>query len=187
MSKLISDQFESWNLNPTISSRIWKDLSEVNAPAITFCHQGNTRLEAADRFLQAAGTRTNNKKVRKLRNRFLKHSVEKLLHDDDWKNPQFQQDPKEIKKIYDEKCLHNSADTACQDCLCDHYNIAFSYAKNHNLTIEELYKKIFFDLNVEDNISNGLTKMWTELKANSGETYKIDEFLDGELVKKITI
>ena len=185
MSKLISDQFESWNSNPTISSRKWVDISEVDAPAITFCHQGNTRMEVADRLLQAAGT--NNKKVRKLQNRFLKHSVEKLLQVDDWQNPRFQQDPKKIKTIYKEKCLQDLADFACQDCLCDHYNIAFSYAKNHNLTIEELYKKIFFDLNVEDNISNGLTKMWTELKANSGETYKIDEFLDGELVKKITI
>ena len=64
MSMIISDQFESWNLNPTISSRKWIDLSKVDAPAITFCHQGNTRLEIADRLLQAAGT--NNEKVKKL-------------------------------------------------------------------------------------------------------------------------
>ena len=64
--------------------------------------------------------------------------------------------------------------------LCDHYNIAFSYAKKHNLTTEKLYQKIFFDLYAEDNISNGLTKIWIDMKANTSETYKIDEFLDNE-------
>ena len=71
MIMIISDQFESWNLNPTISSRKLIDLSEVEAPAITFCHQGNTRLEVADRLLQASGD--NNEKVRKLQKRILKH------------------------------------------------------------------------------------------------------------------
>ena len=51
------------------------------------------------------------------------------------------------------------------------------------MTIEELYENIFYNLNGEDNIFNGLTKMWIDIKSNSGETYKIDEFLDGELVK----
>ena len=101
---------------------------------------------------------------------------------EDWQNPRFQQDPKQIKKIYKEKCLQDSADSACQDCLCDHYNIAFSYSKKHNLTIEELYEKIFFNLNAEDNISNGLTKIWTDIKADTGDVYKV-EFLDGELIK----
>jgi hypothetical protein len=182
MIMIISDQFESWNLNPTISSRKLIDLSEVEAPAITFCHQGNTRLEVADRLLQAAGD--NNGKVRKLRNRFLKHSVEKLLHLEsiDWLGfSRFEQNPKKIKAIYKEKCHQDSADSACQDCLCDIYNIAFSFAKKHNLTIEELYEKLFFILNAEDNISNGLTKIWTDIRANTSEIYKID-FSDGELV-----
>ena len=182
MIMIISDQFESWNLNPTISSRKLIDLSEVEAPAITFCHQGNTRLEAADRLLQASGD--SNEKVRKLRNRFLKHSVEKLLRDESmkWgKNSRFEQDPKKIKTIYKGKCHQDSADSACQDCLCDIYNIAFSFAKKYNLTVEELYEKIFFDLNAEDNISNGLTKIWTDIRANTTEIYRID-FSDGELV-----
>ena len=180
MCMLISDQFESWK--STISSRKWIDLSEVDAPAITFCHQGNTRLEVADRLLQAADE--NSVKVRKLRNRFLKHSVEKLLQAEsmDWewgKNSRFEQDPKKIKAIYKEKCHQDSADSACQDCLCDIYNIAFSFAKKHNLTIDELYEKVFLDLNAQDNTSDGLTKIWTNIKADTDEIYKID-FSDGE-------
>ena len=160
MIMIISDQFESWNLNPTISSRKLIDLSEVEAPAITFCHQGNTRLEAADRLLQASGD--SNEKVRKLRNRFLKHAVEKLLQAEsiDWGwgyYSRFEQNPKKIKAIYKEKCHQDSADSACQDCLCDIYDIAFSFAKKHNLTIEELYEKMFLNLNAEDNVFNGLT------------------------------
>ena len=184
MIMIISDQFESWNLNPTISSRKLIDLSEVEAPAITFCHQGNTRLEVADRLLQAAGE--NSVKVRKLRNRFLKHSVEKLLQVESMKrgkDSRFEQDPQKIKTIYKGKCHQDSADSACQDCLCDIYDIAFSFAKRHNLTIEELYEKIFFNLNVEDNISDGLTKIWSDIKADTGKVYKV-EFLDGDLVKQ---
>ena len=83
------------------------------------------------------------------------------------------------KKIYKENC---DWDSSCDDCLCGHYNIAYSYAKKHNLTLEELYEKIFFNLNAEDNISNGLTKIWTDIKADIGDVYKV-EFLDGELMK----
>ena len=107
MSMLISDQFESWKSNPTISSRKWIDLSEVNAPAITFCHQGNTRMEVADRLLQGAGD--NNVKIRKLRNRFLKHAVENLLQfESDKSHGFFQQWPSDIKRIYKETCHQQS-------------------------------------------------------------------------------
>ena len=188
---IIADQFETWRLNPTISSRKLIGLSEIEAPAITICHQGNTRMEVTDRLLRAAGT--NNKKVKKLQNRFLKHSLEKLLKFESSvhippvgplpsgfsdKERRFEQNPQAIKKIYKKMCHQNSSDSTCQDCLCDHYNTAFSYAKKHNLTIEELYEKIFFDLDEEDNISNGLTMMWTEMKASTGETYEIDQFFD---------
>jgi hypothetical protein len=111
---IIADMFESWNLNPTISSRKWIDLSEVDIPAITFCHQGNTRMEVADRLLQAAGD--NNVKVRKLRSKFLKHSVEKLLKFESTQRynlyvpipTRFEQNPKAIKKIYKEQCHQHS-------------------------------------------------------------------------------
>ena len=54
MSMVVFDQIESWSLNPIISSRKWVKLSEVDFPAITFCHQGNTRLEFAERLLSSA-------------------------------------------------------------------------------------------------------------------------------------
>ena len=144
---ILFDTFESWNLNPTISSKKWIDLSEVDFPAITLCHQGNTRLEVADRLLQNAGD--INVKVRKLQNKFLKHSVEHLLYmeSNPYYGERYKQDPEDIKTVYKEKCHQNSADSACQDCLCDHYNVAFSYAKKYNLTIEELYESIFLNLN----------------------------------------
>ena len=104
---IIHDLFESLNLNPTISSRKWVDLSEVEAPAITFCHQGNTRMEVADRLLQAAGD--SNVKVGKLQNIFLKHAVEKLLRLESLKSyGLFEQFPFTIKKIYKETCHQQS-------------------------------------------------------------------------------
>ena len=48
-----------------------------------------------------------------------------------------------------------------------------------NLTIDKLYEKVFLDLNAQDNTSDGLTKIWTDIKADTDEIYKID-FSDGE-------
>ena len=54
MSILFFIQIQSWKMNPIISTRKRIDLSEVELPAITFCHQGNTRTEITDRLIQAA-------------------------------------------------------------------------------------------------------------------------------------
>ena len=77
ISCLFFIQIESWSSNPIIVSRKWVDLPEVEFPAITFCHQGNTRLEVADRLLQAADEKSP--KLRALRSQFLKHSLEYLV------------------------------------------------------------------------------------------------------------
>ena len=107
VSLILFDQFDSWNSNPTLSSRKWVDLSEVDAPAITFCHQGNTRMEVADRLLQPAAD--NNVKVKKLRKKFLKHSVEKLLRTESIDSRgSFELYPSAIKKIYKETCHQQS-------------------------------------------------------------------------------
>ena len=47
---LIFSQIETLGMNPIMSSRRWVDLSEIDFPAITFCHQGNTRMEVAERY-----------------------------------------------------------------------------------------------------------------------------------------
>ena len=77
ISCLFFIQIESWSSNPIIVSRKWVDLPEVEFPAITFCHPGNTRLEVADRLLQAADEKSP--KMRALRSLFLKHSLEYLV------------------------------------------------------------------------------------------------------------
>ena len=70
---IVSDQLESWKRNPTISSRKWVDLSEVPFPALTFCHQGNTRMEVAERLLEAADE--SSPKVRHFKSWLLKHTA----------------------------------------------------------------------------------------------------------------
>ena len=74
---IVSDQLESWKRNPTISSRKWVDLSEVPFPALTFCHQGNTRMEVAERLLQAADE--SSPKVRVFKSWLLKNTVEYFM------------------------------------------------------------------------------------------------------------
>ena len=77
MSVIVYDQIRSWHLNPIMSTRKWVNLSEVDFPAITFCHQGNTRLELPERLVKAAGN--NGSKIRRLRNLFLKTSIGYLI------------------------------------------------------------------------------------------------------------
>ena len=63
MGIVVLDQIKSWTLNPTVSSRKWVKLSEVDFPAITFCHQGNTRMEFPERLIKIADV--NHPKIRK--------------------------------------------------------------------------------------------------------------------------
>ena len=52
MSFVIVHQVRSWSLNSILSNTEWVDLMDVDFPAITFCHQGNTRMAIAERLLQ---------------------------------------------------------------------------------------------------------------------------------------
>ena len=91
MSCLFFIQIESWSSNPIIVSRKWVDLQEVEFPAITFCHQGNTRLEVADRLLQAIDEKSP--KIRALRSLFLKHSLEYLVEKNEVKGELIERKP----------------------------------------------------------------------------------------------
>ena len=74
MIYLINGLIETYSLNPIMASRKWVDLSEIDLPAITFCHQGNTRMEVAERLLQVADE--DNEKVRTIRSIFLRYAVD---------------------------------------------------------------------------------------------------------------
>ena len=78
MSMIINDQLESWRMNPIVSSRKWNDLSEIPYPAVTFCHQGNTRMEIAERLLQAADPSSS--KFKHLRRVFFDKSINNAFH-----------------------------------------------------------------------------------------------------------
>ena len=76
MIYLINGLIETFSLNPIMASRKWVDLSEIDLPAITFCHQGNTRMEVAERLLQVADE--DSEKVRAIRSTFLRYAVDYL-------------------------------------------------------------------------------------------------------------
>ena len=176
MIYLIFSQIETLCMNPTLSSRKWVDLSEINLPAITFCHQGNTRMEIAERLLQATNGKSSRDK--ELRNIFLKESVHFFLQMDsnDFKG-KYVQYASEISSNYKRECQLSNVDDQCNDCMCNYYNVGFGYAKDHNLTMGETYEKILSELKNEDDISIGLTKIWSNM-ANSSGKYNITEHLD---------
>ena len=174
MSVLFFIQIQSWNMNPIVSTRKWIDLSEVELPAITFCHHGNTRTEIADRLIQAADEKSP--KIRQLRSLIMKHSLEFMI--DDEKN-QFKKFSSDISEHYNLVCNSSSTGNQCEDCICKNFGFGFAYGKENNLTMEQVYEKIFVDLREEDDISIGLTMIGAEI-GKINENYNISETLDSK-------
>ena len=83
------------------------------------------------------------------------------------------------------KCSQNSTGHDCigNDCLCRHYNIVFGFAKDHNLTIEDIYEKIYHDLESEFKISTGLKNIRNSM-AKSIDTGLLGELHDEIKTKK---
>lgn len=165
MSVIVYDQIRSWHLNPILSTRTLVNLSEVDFPAITFCHQGNTRLELAERLVKAAGS--NGSKIRGLRNLFLETSVGYLNSSLD---NVYHDQPKDVSFVYNYYCSGSSPIP-----ICNVYGHVFGYAQVHNISIEQMYKEIYNELLDEDDITDGLIKIGSKF-ANSS-SYNISKHL----------
>ena len=63
------------------------------------------------------------------------------------------------------------------DSMCSYYNSAFGYSKVHNLTVQEVNERIFIDLMEEEDISQGLSKIWTDI-ADISDNYYVNDYLD---------
>ena len=166
MSIIVYDQIRSWDLNPIMSTRKWVNLSEVDFPAITFCHQGNTRLELAERLVKAAGTKGT--KIRKLRNLFLETSVGYLISSLD---TVYHDQPKDISFVYNYYCSSSSPMP-----FCNLYDSIFGYVQVNNISIEQVYKEIYNELVDEDDITDGLIKIGSKFEnssSSSSSTYNI--------------
>ena len=59
--------------------------------------------------------------------------------------------------------------------FCHYYDVGFGYGKDHNLTTEEVYKKVLNDLELEDDIATGLNQIWKKMSKSSSK-YDISEF-----------
>ena len=166
MSIIVYDQIKSWHLKPIMSTRKWVDLSEVDFPAITFCHQGNTRLEFVERLVKAAGS--NGSKIRRLRNLFLETSVEYLIS---YLDKVYMDQPKDVSFVYNYYCPGTSPPP-----FCNTYGHIFGYAQVRNISIEQVYKEIYNELVNEEDITDGLIKIGIKF-ANSSATYNISNHL----------
>ena len=92
------------------------------------------------------------------------------------KNPTYQQYAPGIFETYYAICSQGERND-CKDCFCYYYDLAFGYAKDHNLTLENVYDQIYSDLLVEDSISSGLSNIRNKMESNSGR-YNISAFLE---------
>ena len=166
MSFVIMHQVQSWNLNSILSNSKWVELSEVDFPAITFCHQGNTRMAIADTLLQAADEKTS--KIRQLRSIILKNTVEYLIKT----RYSDSQTSKDISGFYHAYC----SPSQCENCWCTYIDIGFGYAKDQNISVKEVYDEIYTDLIAENEISPGFINIGSKM-ANLSGRYNISETL----------
>ena len=110
-----------------MSNTHWMDLSQVNFPAITFCHQGNTRMAIAERLMNAVGDNNNHPKVRQLRNIFLSHTIDFINMNLYFKSSDL------VAQDYANECVQNKIWQYCR-----RYDLFFSYGQIQNLTIEQV-------------------------------------------------
>jgi len=119
MGFVVYDQIEFWTLNPEISSMKRVDLSEVDFPAITFCHQGNTRMAIADVLLKLASEKAP--KVKQMKSLLLKNTVEYYMRMLPNVYSQSSVDIYNTYKFFG--CLqYYTGPTVCKDCLCYYYD-----------------------------------------------------------------
>ena len=114
---LICKQIEIFGMNPIMSNRKWVDLSDIDYPSVTFCHQGNTRFEVAERLLEAADEK--NSKSRQIRSIFLKLFVRYIMQNEmhynglKWQWTYFLY-AKDISANYVKNCKPSQAANTCQ-------------------------------------------------------------------------
>ena len=184
MSFFVASQVDSWGSNPILPTRKWIDLSKVDFPAITFCHQGNTRMAFVERMIQAADERSP--KMKTLRNLFLKNSVEHMIKE--WSD-EYINNPEDLSIAYH---FYNCASKLLDSGKwCKLLNFGFGYAKNHNISVKQVYDNIYSHLMTYDDISTGLTKIGNTMEKSSS-LYNISEFLDSKsnewlFLEKITV
>lgn len=167
MSAIVYDQIRSWHLNPIMSTREWIKLSEVDFPAITFCHRGNTRMELAERLLKAAEDK--GPRMRRIRNLFLRNSVESMMSE---LSGPYNLGSQDVSLGYQTYCPSSVASSL----YCDAFDGVFGYAKDQNITMELVYDEIYNKLLFEDDITQGLITIRETLR-NSSTKFNIIEYL----------
>ena len=144
---LICKQIEIFGMNPIMSNRKWVDLSDIDYPAVTFCHQGNTRFEVAERLLEAADEKSS--KSRQIRSIFLKLFVRYIMQNSYDKNTwqwTYSLYAKTISGNYVKNCKPSQAAHICQDCLwCGIFGFCL-------LSFPQNERKYFVKVNIDDSV-----------------------------------
>ena len=71
----LEKQINSWSDNPVIASQFKLTLDQIEFPAVTICHIGNSPFNVADRIYNQV--EENSPKSRQIRNLLLKQAVSK--------------------------------------------------------------------------------------------------------------
>ncbi len=119
----LNKQVNSWQENPTLTTRHFMDLSQIDFPAVTFCPRGNARMNVAERLIPLLPE--NSTKFKELN--FLLH---KAFTDRYYEN---------LRSTYDDyksSCLNEISRKFFRHCLT--YEVAYKYALFANQTLPAL-------------------------------------------------
>ena len=150
-------QIRSWYDNPDIASLSQIDLSLINFPAITICHDGNTRMSIADRLYNSI--EESSPKGRKLRNWLIKGALSEEMREN----------------CVTKKCLfeyywdHCTELYSVKDPYCMFLDAFYGYLNSTQNTAKNYTESIFQELLDVENTSEFFKEKLEEIEKNQDE------------------
>ena len=170
---ILHKQFTSWENDSIVSLHKWIDLSEIDFPAITICHQGNTRNFPMERLM--SGIKEGDVRIRQLRNVFLQSALDfgrKIDIDLDTDSKKTTSaDSKYLQYEYEHGCLLKNLD------WCKSFEALFSFMMSLNMTAKEFYVKIYEDLTAQSDIQKTLQSIKTNIESSPYHYGNISNYL----------
>ena len=128
VSYVIKNQIQSWQYNAVVSNVAYVPLGQVDVPAVTLCHRGNSKYAVAERFGNAI---TNPSKFGRLR----KTMIQKVALSN------YDVSYHDFSYSYESKCKENHVEFYCKDI-----NEIKQYSQLHNLTVEDILLDVYNDI-----------------------------------------
>ena len=128
VSYVIKNQIQSWEDNPVVSNVAYVDLDNVDVPAVTLCHRGNSKFAIAKRFGNAI---KNPLKFGRFRQKMIQEVALENYEINYW----------DLGQTYQKQCNEDPIQFYCQDI-----NHIKQYSVLRNLSVGEILPDVYNDI-----------------------------------------